>query len=148
MLNTTNQLNLTILTFSINSYDRVIALWNKCDGIELSESDSKENIQSFLNRNPGLSFIAEINGELVGAVLAGHDGRRGFIHHLAVSPKYRKNGIGRVLIDNCFEGFKAAGILKCHIFIFNTNISGQKFWTSVGWTYRDDIGVISKFIKT
>jgi N-acetylglutamate synthase len=146
MLNTENHLNVKISTFSIESYDKVLTLWKKCDGIKLGDSDSKKNIQFFLNRNPGMSFVAEINREIVGAVLAGHDGRRGFVHHLAVSSNYRKQGIGRMLIDNCLNGLKAVGILKCHIFIFNNNISGQKFWASIGWSCRDDICVTSKFV--
>ena len=93
-------MKITISNFTIESYDRVLNLWKQCKGIGLGDSDSKENIQLYLNRNPGMSFIAELDNELVGAVLAGHVGRRGYIHHLAVLPNQRRRGIGRLLVDN------------------------------------------------
>ena len=139
-------MNINISEFSIESYDRVLSLWKSCEGVGLGDSDSEENILSFLKRNPGMSFVAEKNGELIGAVLAGHDGRRGYIHHLAVSKTHRKQGIGRALVERCLNRIKEAGILKCHMFLFKTNTNGQKFWESVGWSYRNDICVISKFI--
>ena len=138
-------MNVKIKDFTIDSYEDVFALWQQCEGVGLGESDSKDNILLFLNRNPGMSFLAETENKLVGAVLAGHDGRRGYIHHLAVLPDHRKMGIGRMLVDNCLKVLKKAGILKCHIFIFNDNVNGQKFWKSIGWTHRNDICVISKF---
>ena len=135
-----------IIPFTMESYDKVFALWQRCDGIGLGESDSRENIQFFLNRNPDMSFIATINDDIVGAVLAGHDGRRGYIYHLAISTKHRRQGLGRLLVDRCLKTMDRIGIVKCHIFIFNNNIDGQKFWESLGWSYRKDIGVVSKFI--
>ena len=138
----------TISKFTIESYERVFALWKQCDGVGLGDSDSKENIQLFLNRNPGTSFVAELNKQLVGAVLGGHDGRRGYIHHLAVSPKYRRQGIGKLLINKCLGELKDRGILKCHILMFNNNKTALKFWESIGWFYRDDICIISKFVDS
>ena len=139
-------MQIKISTFAIELYERVFKLWKQSDGVGLGDSDSKENIEFFLERNPGLSFVAELNGELVGVVLAGHDGRRGYIHHLAVSASHRGKGTGRFLVDRCLGGLKAAGILKCHIFMFNNNYIGQKFWESIGWSHRNDICVISKLI--
>lgn len=139
-------MSITLSLFTIESYDKVLALWKQCDGVGLGESDSKENIRRYLGRNPGMSFIAEKDNELVGAVLAGHDGRRGYIHHLAVLPKKRRKGIGRLLVSNCLEKLKDNGILKCHIFMFYTNDDGKEFWKSAGWTLRNDISVVSKFI--
>ena len=141
-------MNISISNFTIESYDRVLNLWKQCEGIGLSDSDSKENIQLYLNRNPGTSFIAELDNELVGAVLSGHDGRRGYIHHLAVLSNQRMRGIGRLLVDNCIKKLKDNGILKCHILMFNNNSNGLKFWESIGWSYRNDIIVISKFIDS
>ena len=86
-------MEVNISKFTVESYEKVLDLWKQCEGIGLSDSDSKENIQLYLDRNPGMSFIAELNNQLVGAVLSGHDGRRGYIHHLAVSPNYRRQGI-------------------------------------------------------
>ena len=140
-------MEINISKFKIESYEKVLSLWEQCEGIGLSDSDSKENIQLYLDRNPGMSFIAELNNQLAGAVLAGHDGRRGYIHHLAVSPDYRKKGIGRLLVSRCLEELKNSGILKCHILMFNNNSTALKFWESIGWSYRNDICIISKFIN-
>ena len=135
-----------ISKFTIESYEGVYNLWEQCEGVGLSGADSKENINIFLQRNPGMSYLAEVDNKIVGAVLAGHDGRRGYIHHLAVSVKYRQLGIGRALVERCLQVLREEEIQKCHIFIFNNNSSGVKFWESIGWSFRNDIGVISKFI--
>lgn len=139
-----NTMAARISELTISSYDDVLALWQECEGVGLSSADSRENMEAYLSRNPGMSCIATNNGRTVGAVLAGHDGRRGYIHHLAVHPDYRRQGIGSKLVDYSLRVLAEAGIQKCHIFMFNTNEKGVEFWKSVGWTPRTDIGVISK----
>ena len=93
------------------------------------------------------SFVAKDGSTVIGAVLSGHDGRRGYIHHLAVHPDYRRQGIGQQLIDHCFAALLAIGIQKCHLFIFKENQSGIAFWEGTGWSYREDIAVMSKMIE-
>ncbi|MBN1993088.1 MAG: GNAT family N-acetyltransferase [Anaerolineae bacterium] len=139
-------MNLTIVPFTLEHYEPVIALWRHTEGVGLSSADSRENIRAYLERNVGMSFIAQNDGVLVGAVLSGHDGRRGYIHHLAVHPEYRRRGIGRQLVERCLSALQAAGIQKCHLFIFQQNVDGIRFWESIGWSRRVDIGVISKTI--
>jgi ribosomal protein S18 acetylase RimI-like enzyme len=139
-------MKITISPFTIESYDDILALWQQCGGIGLSEADSRDNIRSYLERNPGMSFVAMDYGRIVGAILAGYDGRRGYIHHLAVHPDHRRQGVGRQLAEHCLQKLKKAGIQKGHIFIFNNNTDGITFWKSVGWTYRADISVMSKTI--
>ena len=125
----------------------MFALWKQCEGVGLSAADECERIHAYLDRNPGMSFVATVDGKAVGAVLGGHDGRRGYIHHLAVHPTCRRQGLGRMLTQRCLMVLAASGIQKCHIFIFNTNAEGIAFWKSVGWTPRTDISVISKSIE-
>ena len=137
----------TITPFTMTDYAAVITLWDTSDGVGLSSADSPEAIQFYLERNPSMSFIAQENGMVIGAVLSGHDGRRGYIHHLAVHPNYRRQGIGQQLIDHCFAALHAVGIQKCHLLIFNENQSGIAFWQSTGWSYREDIGIMSKIIE-
>lgn len=137
----------TITPFTMTDYTPVITLWELSDGVGLSSADSPEAIQFYLERNPGMSFIAQENGMVIGAVLSGHDGRRGYIHHLAVHPDFRRQGIGQQLIDHCFEALHAVGIQKCHLLIFKENKSGIAFWQSTGWSYREDIGIMSKMIE-
>ena len=133
--------------FTINFYEDVIFLWNQCDGIGLSDADSRGSIKAYLERNPGMSFVASENGNIVGTILCGHDGRRGYIHHLAVRAEYRRQGLGHKLIEKSLSVLQAVGIQKCHLFIFNNNVSGIEFWKNIGWIYRKDINVISKAIE-
>ena len=140
-------MNITIAEFAIEVYEQVYRLWDACDGIGSSSADSRTGIQTYLERNPGLSFIAYDQQTVVGSILSGHDGRRGYIHHLAVNPDYRRQGIGRLLVDKSLAALQSYGIQKCHLFIFNNNTGGIEFWESVGWTYRRDIAVVSKILQ-
>ena len=140
-------MNITVAEFTIDTYDEVYSLWDACDGIGLSSADSLPRIQSYLERNPGLSLLAYDDRTVVGTILCGHDGRRGYIHHLAVLPDYRRQGIGHLLVDKSIAALQSCGIQKCHLFIFHDNISGIEFWESIDWVYRQDIGVVSKMIE-
>lgn len=140
-------MSLEIMHFTMSDYDDVVLLWKQCEGIGLSSADSCEKIDVYLERNPGMSFVAREKGILAGAVLCGHDGRRGYIHHLAVHPEFRKKGIGRKLADKCFSALESHGIEKCHIFVFMNNENGIGFWNRAGWLLRADVGIMSRDIK-
>lgn len=138
-------MGITITTLQIDQHDEVIALWKACEGVGLSEADSRESINAYLQRNPGMSFVAtNAEGKIVGAILAGHDGRRGYLHHLAVNPAFRRQGIGSKLVEKALFALRQEGIRKVHLFIFETNASGLAFWEASGWTRRNDIGILSK----
>jgi N-acetylglutamate synthase len=96
-------MNTLIEPMTIAHYDDVMALWKKAETIGLSSADGQEKIKAYLARNPGMSFVAKKNGVVVSAALCGHDGRRGYLHHLAVAESHRREGIGRKLIDKCIE---------------------------------------------
>jgi putative acetyltransferase len=125
--------------FRIEDFDAVIALWRRTEGVGLNESDTRRAIPAFLRRNPRLSFVAEQGGRIIGAVLCGHDGRRGYLHHLAVSKRHRRRGIGRRLVNACLAKLRKAGIQKCNIFIFANNAAGMKFWAHTGWSLRTEL---------
>ena len=139
-------MKIKISEFTIDQYDEVFALWERSDGVELSGADEKVNIEAYLVRNPGMSFVAIEDDNIVGSVLCGHDGRRGYIHHLAVESNCRGKGIGRRLAEKCVQVLADSGIQKCHLFIVHLNVGGRAFWKSIGWDFRSDIGVISKHI--
>jgi putative acetyltransferase len=128
----------------MEDYQAVFALWQETEGIGLSAADSAQEIARYLARNPDLSYVARVEGEIVGAVLCGHDGRRGFIHHLAVRPAYRREGLGQALVDRCLSALSACGIGKCHVFVFAENQSGKAFWRAVAWIQRDELVVFSR----
>ena len=124
-------------------YPMVHALWESCEGVGLSDSDQPQAIDSYLRRNPDMSCVAVKEGTVVGAALCGHDGRRGYLYHLAVRPVYRHQGIARHLVAHCLDALQRAGIAKCHLFIFATNEAGQDFWRHTGWRLRRDLAVAS-----
>jgi len=133
--------------FSIEDYDEVYALWRASEGLGLSDADSREGIERFLQRNPVLSFVARDGQEVVGALLCGHDGRRGYIHHLAVSPSHRRQGIGKSLVSRTFYELMRMGIRKCHLFVFGDNEGAIQFWKKTGWSKRVELMMMSQFTE-
>ncbi len=136
------------MSFAIRSlapadYAGARSLWEATDGVGLSSADGEHAIFAFLVRNPGLSFVAEDNGNIVGTILVGHDGRRGLIHHLAVSTSHRRQGIGKHLLDAGIAALAEAGIEKCHLFVFEDNVKGRAFWEAVGANRRGELVLYS-----
>ncbi len=101
----------------------------------------------FFKRNAGLSFTARAGEKLVGTILGGQDGRRGFIHHLAVSPEWQRRGIGARLSDECLRAFRRIGIERCHIFVYADNEIAKRFWQQNGFFRRDDLVIFSKDLR-
>jgi putative acetyltransferase len=135
-------MNYALRTMTIADYDAVFQLWQDTEGVGLNESDSRENIALFLARNPGLSRVAVGGVKIVGAVLCGHDGRRGYLHHLVVAKAHRKLGLGRQLVEACLADLAGQGISKCNIFLFADNAAGEAFWQQNGWAKRPDLQVM------
>ncbi len=124
-------------------YDDVLELWRESEGIGLSGSDSRASIETFLHRNPDLSLVAlDEAGAVIGAVLCGWDGLRGYLRHLAVSPRHRTRGIGRALVDRCLDEMRRLGVHKVSVFVFADNEEGQQFWKRTGWALRPDLRVM------
>ncbi len=136
---------LHIRQMTLEDYTAVTHLWQAVEGVGLSAADSAENIARYLARNPGLSFVASLDNRLVGAVLCGHDGRRGYLHHLAVDAAHRRTGIGRQLVTHCLAALDGMGIDKCHLFVFAANHDAQAFWKRAGWTQRIELQLFSKY---
>ena len=139
-------MSIQIREMDIGDYEQVYAMWQACEGIGLSDADSKEGINRFLERNPGLSFVAVDENQIMGAALCGHDGRRGYIHHLAVAKSHRKQGVGKSLVGRCMYALMRIGIAKCHLFVFDDNQEAIKFWSRVGWTERVELMMMSQHL--
>jgi ribosomal protein S18 acetylase RimI-like enzyme len=127
-----------------SDYASAYKLWQAMPGMGLSSADREEALLSFLSKNPHTCFIAEDEGKLIGTILGGSDGRRGYLYHLVVHPDYQKHGLGKKLVQTCLDALHAQGIEKCHIFVLADNAEGLKFWQKVGWKLRDDILILSK----
>ncbi|MWC27683.1 GNAT family N-acetyltransferase [Paenibacillus sp. MMS18-CY102] len=134
----------TIREMTIHDYEPMIQLWSSIEGLALSNADSKENIQRYLERNQGLSYVWEQDKQIVGTILCGHDGRRGFIYHVAVNPDYRNQKIGHQLVQTSLNQLRREGIDKCHIFVIEDNAIGNGFWSASGWEKRSGFYVYSK----
>jgi ribosomal protein S18 acetylase RimI-like enzyme len=137
-------MKISIEPMTIDHYEEVIALWKESENVGLSSDDERDSIRSYLARNPAMSFVAKENDRIIGAALCGHDGRRGYLHHLAVKESHRKRGIGTKLAERCTESLRNNGIQKCHLFLLHTNREGKAFWEKIGWSPRSDIQVVSK----
>ena len=136
----------SIQPMTLTDYDEVLRLWQNAEGVGLNESDTRTAIASYLKRNRGMSFVARERKELIGAVLCGHDGRRGYLHHLAVAPSHRRKGLGTKLVARCLAELKRLGILKCNIFLYADNVRGERFWRSNGWKKRANLRLVQKDI--
>ncbi|MBP9023949.1 MAG: GNAT family N-acetyltransferase [Spirochaetes bacterium] len=126
-----------------SDYHAAFLLWEKTEGMSIGIADTLESFNLFLQRNQGLSFGAFIQEDLIGTVLCGTDGRRGYIYHLSVEKEQRGIGIGSKLLSQSIFALKKEGIEKCHIFVFKNNETGNAFWEKSGWKKRDDINVYS-----
>ncbi|HEX8595719.1 MAG TPA: GNAT family N-acetyltransferase [Pseudomonas sp.] len=129
----------TLRVMTMGDYDAVIDLMSQTPGISLRDADSREATSRYLQRNPHMSFVAVIGNQLAGCVMCGHDGRRGYLQHLVVLARYRRQGIAKSLVAQCLSSLEASGIHKCHLDVFKTNEAAAQFWQGQGWQLRSDI---------
>lgn len=131
---------MTIRKMTIADYDGVYDLWLRTPGIGLNTTDdSREGIGKYLKRNPGTCFVAEEQRQIIGVILSGHDGRRGFIHHTAVLTSFRHQGIAAQLVEHAMQALEREGIHKVALVAFARNELGNGFWEHMGFTVREDL---------
>lgn len=136
-----------IKVMTINDYEELFELWQNTANMGLrSLDDSKEGISCFLKRNPNTNFVVYEDGQLVGAILCGHDGRRGYIYHTVVLPDYRRRGIASSLVESAIAALQKEGITRVCLNVMETNEQGKKFWINKGWEKKDFLGFYSKSI--
>lgn len=137
-----------IRNMTMDDYDSVYALWLSCQGMGLNNlDDSKEGIERFIKRNPETCFVAEAEGRIIGAILAGNDGRRGYIYHTAVHPDYQGQGIGKALVNSTMDALSKLGIHKAALVVFDRNEKGNAFWEKLGFIQRNDLCYRNKTIN-
>lgn len=133
----------SIEEMSIGEYDAVYALLHSTPGIRLRAADSHAAIERYLARNPGMSFVARAGSRIVGCIMSGHDGRRGYLYHLAVAPDFRRRGIASTLVGTCLKKLDECGINKAHLQVVVENDTAHEFWTNRGWQRLTDIATYS-----
>ena len=131
---------------TIDDYDAVVALWRSCEGLSIRDADSRAGVERYLSRNPGLSFVAERGARIVGSIMAGYDGKRGYIQHLAVDASARRQGVASRLVALSVDALKAEGIEKSHVHVLKDNESGRAYWSGLGWKQRSEV-VMYSFIN-
>lgn len=129
-----------IRVMKIEDYENVKNLWLSIKGFGIrSVDDSKEGVAAFLSRNPNTSVVAVEDEKIVGAILCGHDGRRGCLYHVCVAEGYRRRGIGKEMVVFCMNALKEEHINKVSLIAFTKNDVGNAFWRQIGWTKREDL---------
>lgn len=124
----------------IEDYEQVYDLWIHTTGMGLNQvDDSREGIEKYLRRNPQTSFVAVDGKKIIGVIMCGHDGRRGYIHHTTVNKEYRGQGIGKQLVEAAMKALDREGIQKVSLVAFERNEIGNGFWEAIGFTVRDDL---------
>ena len=138
-----------IRTMTTDDYEDVHALWMTIKGFAIrSVDDSREGVARFIDRNPSTSVVAIEDGKIVGAILCGHDGRRGCLYHVCVHPLYRRRGIGKSMVVFCMNALKAEHISKVSLIAFTANDIGNAFWNTIGWTRRQDLNYYDFVLNT
>lgn len=136
---------IVIRTMTIEDYDKVYALWMSCRNMGFNNlDDSREGIDRFLRRNPATSFVAEEGDRIVGIILSGHDGRRGYVYHTSVAEDMRGQRIATRLLEHSLAALKDEGINKVALLVFHRNEVGNAFWESQGFILREDVGYRNK----
>ena len=129
-----------IRKMTICDYDDVYNLWLSCAGMGLNNlDDSKDGIDRFLKRNPDTCFVTEYENKIIGVIMAGNDGRRGYIYHTSVNPKYQNQAIGSKLVNTVINELKNQGVNKVALVVFAKNEKGNAFWENQGFTVREDL---------
>ncbi len=130
----------TVRTMTIKDYQGVHALWMSIKGFAMrSIDDSQAGLERFLKRNPTTSVVAVSDNQIVGAILCGHDGRRGCLYHVCVREEYRRMGVGKAMVVHCMDKLRKEEISKVSLIAFTANDIGNAFWKQIGWTKREDL---------
>lgn len=131
---------MTLRLLTTADFPALYALWTSCPGMGLNDrDDTPEGIARYLARNPLTCFGAEEDGMLIGCILAGHDGRRGYIYHTAVHPVHQRRGVGAALVQSALSALRAEGISKVALVAFRHNEAGNTFWEKQGFILREDL---------
>ena len=131
---------MNIRKMTIADYDSTYDLWINTPGMGLNNiDDSRDGIEKFLRRNPETCFVAEDDGKIVGVIICGNDGRRGYIYHTAVLPEFRGKHLAKTLVENAMAALEKEGITKVALVVFEKNKNGNGFWEKIGFTVRNDL---------
>jgi ribosomal protein S18 acetylase RimI-like enzyme len=128
--------------FQMGDYEAVLALWqNAGPGVSVRPSDRRDEVAKKLQRDPDLFLVAEQDGCLVGVIMGAWDGRRGWLHHLAVAADHRQAGIGSALIAEVEARLRAKGCLKVNLLVWADNEAARRLYARLG--YAEMTGLVA-----
>jgi len=133
-------LNFEIVRYSSEYQDEVVDLWRKCN-LVVPQNDPVEDIQRKLAFQPDLFFIALLDGKVVGSIMVGYEGHRGWLNYLAVLPEHQKRGYGRKLVERAVDELKRLGCLKVNLQVRRSNVSAVEFYKHLGFKDDDVVGL-------
>lgn len=131
---------MTIRPYAPADEAAVIALW-QASGLVRPQNDPKKDIARKLRVNPEWFLVAEQDGRIVGAVMAGYEGHRGWINYLAAEPSRRRTGIGRRLMEEAEKLLRAAGCPKINLQVRPDNPDVLEFYRRIGFTVEGAISL-------
>ncbi|MBI5155212.1 GNAT family N-acetyltransferase [Candidatus Poribacteria bacterium] len=132
-----------IRAFAPEDADEALRLWSTIEGLGTGPGDNPEALGRYLARNPGLSLVAVTGGRIIATILCGHDGRRGYLYHLAVAPEHRRRGLAGELTRRCLEALRELGIERCQVFVMAENTNALRFWERMGGRLRSELKMFS-----
>ena len=137
-------MNILLRIMEVSDIPASIELWKNMKGLAIRGSDNIRDLSEHVKMNSSHNFVAASGDRLIGTVLGGFDGRRGYIYHLAVHEDFRKKNTGRELMERCFQSFKEINVSKCHMMVLSDNTEAQEFYAKIGCELRTEILVYSK----
>lgn len=135
-----------IRTMNSRDHGELVRLWSSFPGNAITGADSPKEFEAFLAKNGSFCFTACEDDEVVGSVMAGSDGRRGYVYHLAVRADHQRKGFGGALMRRVEDALLKSGLEKIHLFIFSDN-PAIAFYEKSGWHVRNDITVMSRVLR-
>jgi len=136
-----------IRKFKIKDKNSVIALWKDVFNPQNPHNDPELVINTKVSFNDGLFFVACENKKIIGTIMAGYGGHRGWIYSLAVSQKYRRKGIGTKLVNKALNELINLGCIKVNLQIYGDNQFVVDFYKKVGFSIEDRVSMGKRLIE-
>lgn len=121
----------------------MLELWRAAPGVSLGAGDNEISLAVLIERNPSTCLVLKYQDSIIGTVLGGFDGRRGYIYHLVVHKDFRRQGYGKKLLQEAVKQLEALGADKINLFVLKSNPEAEGFYEKLGWIKRSDIEVFS-----
>ena len=138
-------MSLEIVKYNSEHQDALVEVWKKCS-LVIPQNDPVDDIRRKAAFQPDLFLVALLDGKVVGSVMVGYEGHRGWLNYLAVRPEYQKRGYGRKLVERALEELTKLGCQKVNLQVRRSNVSVVEFYKHLGFK-EDDVASMGKRLK-